>query len=78
MNQLEKTATVLKQCGYVDVDCVEIMIRDIEAREGMTRPSMRMIGHTTYLIFGRKVESSTLSIDSKYILSMILAKVQFQ
>jgi tRNA (adenine57-N1/adenine58-N1)-methyltransferase catalytic subunit len=59
MNQLEKTATVLKQCGYADVDCVEIMIRNIEAREGMTRPSMRMIGHTTYLIFGRKVELST-------------------
>jgi hypothetical protein len=30
------------------------MIRNIEAREGMTRPSMRMIGHTTYLIFARK------------------------
>ena len=31
------------------------MIRNIEAREGMTRPSMRMIGHTTYLAFARKV-----------------------
>jgi hypothetical protein len=28
----------------------------VEAREGMTRPSMRMIGHTTYLVFARKVE----------------------
>ena len=60
MNQLEKTANILKQSGFADIDCVEIMIRDIEAREGMTRPSMRMIGHTTYLIFARKVESSTL------------------
>jgi tRNA (adenine57-N1/adenine58-N1)-methyltransferase len=60
MNQLEKTANTLKQGGFADVDCVEIMIRDIEAREGMTRPSMRMIGHTTYLIFARKVESSSL------------------
>jgi tRNA (adenine57-N1/adenine58-N1)-methyltransferase len=32
------------------------MIRNIEAREGMTRPSMRMIGHTAYLVFARKVE----------------------
>jgi hypothetical protein len=40
------------------------MIRNIEAREGMTRPSMRMIGHTTYLIFGRKVElSNSKSLD---------------
>jgi hypothetical protein len=32
------------------------MIREIEAREGMTRPSMRMIGHTAYIVFARKVE----------------------
>ena len=54
MNQLEKTVTELKQNAYIDVDCVEIMIRNIEAREGMTRPSTRMIGHTTYLVFARK------------------------
>jgi tRNA (adenine57-N1/adenine58-N1)-methyltransferase len=35
---------------------VELMIRNMEAREGMTRPSMRMIGHTTYLVFARKVQ----------------------
>jgi hypothetical protein len=32
------------------------LIRQMEAREGMTRPSMRMIGHTTYLVFARKVQ----------------------
>jgi tRNA (adenine57-N1/adenine58-N1)-methyltransferase len=32
------------------------MIHNMEAREGMTRPSMRMIGHTAYLVFARKVE----------------------
>jgi tRNA (adenine57-N1/adenine58-N1)-methyltransferase catalytic subunit len=56
MNQIEKTATHLKKSGYADIDCVELMIRNMEAREGMTRPSMRMIGHTTYLVFARKVE----------------------
>ena len=56
MNQIEKTATELKRSGYADIECVELMIRNIEAREGMTRPSMRMIGHTTYLVFARKVE----------------------
>jgi tRNA (adenine57-N1/adenine58-N1)-methyltransferase catalytic subunit len=55
MNQLENTATKLKFSGYVDIDCVEMMIRNIEARQGMTRPSTRMIGHTTYMIFARKV-----------------------
>ena len=57
MNQIEKTAIELKKSGgYADIECVELMIRNIEAREGMTRPSMRMIGHTTYLLFARKVQ----------------------
>jgi tRNA (adenine57-N1/adenine58-N1)-methyltransferase len=56
VNQLERTAFELKENDYVDIDCVELMIRNIEARQGMTRPSMRMIGHTTYLIFARKVK----------------------
>lgn len=56
MNQIEKTATELKKSGFADVDCIELMIRTMEAREGMTRPSMRMIGHTTYLVFARKVQ----------------------
>jgi tRNA (adenine57-N1/adenine58-N1)-methyltransferase len=56
MNQIEKTATELKRSGYADIDCIELLIRNMEAREGMTRPSMRMIGHTTYLVFARKVQ----------------------
>jgi tRNA (adenine57-N1/adenine58-N1)-methyltransferase catalytic subunit len=56
MNQIEKTAAQLRKSGYADIDCVELMIRNMEAREGMTRPSMRMIGHTAYLVFARKVE----------------------
>jgi tRNA (adenine57-N1/adenine58-N1)-methyltransferase len=56
MNQIEKTTAYLRKSGYADIDCVELMIREMEAREGMTRPSMRMIGHTAYLVFARKVE----------------------
>jgi tRNA (adenine57-N1/adenine58-N1)-methyltransferase len=56
MNQIEKTATELKKTGFVDIESVELLIRNMEAREGMTRPSMRMIGHTTYLVFARKVQ----------------------
>ena len=62
MNQIERTAEQLKKSGYADIDCVELMIRNIEAREGMTRPSMRMIGHTTYLVFARKVEKLQASL----------------
>ncbi len=59
MNQIEKTATELKKSGYADIESIELLIRTIEAREGMTRPSMRMIGHTTYLVFARKVKKKT-------------------
>ncbi len=55
MNQLEMLSTHFFRGGFVDIDCVETFIRKIEAREGKTRPSMRMIGHTTYLGFARKV-----------------------
>jgi tRNA (adenine57-N1/adenine58-N1)-methyltransferase len=58
MNQVETTAITLKNNKFEDIECVEIFIRNIEAREGMSRPSMRMIGHTTYLIFARKIISS--------------------
>jgi tRNA (adenine57-N1/adenine58-N1)-methyltransferase catalytic subunit len=47
----------LRRNKFVDVESVEIITRTLEAREGMTRPSNRMIAHTTYLIFGRKVTS---------------------
>jgi tRNA (adenine57-N1/adenine58-N1)-methyltransferase catalytic subunit len=65
MNQIEKTATELKKSGYADIECVELMIRNIEAREGMTRPSMRMIGHTTYLVFARKVQMLQERVEQK-------------
>src|SRR5438093_6280071 len=55
MNQLEKTSKHLNEVGFIDIESTELMIRNIEAIEGKTRPSMRMIGHTTYLLFGRKI-----------------------
>jgi len=55
MNQLEKTAKHMYEIGFRDIESTEIMIRNIEAREGKTRPSIRMIGHTTYLIYGKKI-----------------------
>src|ERR687895_592853 len=59
-NQLDKTATELRRSNFVDVESVEIISRTLEAREGMTRPSNRMIAHTTYLIFARKVGTKPL------------------
>lgn len=54
MNQAERLTAELLDKGFVDVWSVELISRDLEARVGMTRPATRMIGHTTYLTFGRK------------------------
>jgi tRNA (adenine57-N1/adenine58-N1)-methyltransferase len=57
-NQLETVAEAMLG-RYVDIECVEIMFRRIEARLGKTRPSTRMIGHTCYLASGRKANTES-------------------
>ena len=56
-NQLEIVADRMSG-KFVDIECIEILFRRIEARLGKTRPSTRMIGHTCYLASGRKVNSN--------------------
>src|SRR5579872_2491625 len=58
-NQLENVAAAMEG-KFVDVECIEIMFRRMEARVGKTRPSTRMIGHTCYLASGRKVIATSL------------------
>jgi len=54
MNQLEKLTAALTQNEFTDIESTELILRNIEAREGKTRHSFQGIGHTTYLCFGRK------------------------
>ncbi len=54
MNQLEKLTVELKQNEFTDIESTELILRNIEAREGKTRHSFQGIGHTTYLCFARK------------------------
>jgi tRNA (adenine57-N1/adenine58-N1)-methyltransferase len=52
-NQAEKLVARMKEEGFVAIETVEILLRHLEARVGMTRPSNIMVGHTAYLTFGR-------------------------
>jgi tRNA (adenine57-N1/adenine58-N1)-methyltransferase catalytic subunit len=55
MNQAEKLTERLKEESFINVESLEIIVRNLEARLGMTRPStMMMVAHTCYLTFGRK------------------------
>ena len=53
-NQAERLVEKMKEERFVAVETIEILMRHLEARSGMTRPSNAMIGHTAYLTFGRK------------------------
>ncbi|MDV3278617.1 MAG: tRNA (adenine-N1)-methyltransferase [Nitrososphaerales archaeon] len=52
-NQAEKLVEKMKEEGFAAIETVEILMRHLEARVGMTRPSNIMVGHTAYLVFGR-------------------------
>jgi tRNA (adenine57-N1/adenine58-N1)-methyltransferase len=54
MNQAEKLTERMKEEGFVNVETIEVLVRNLEARVGMTRPSQFMVAHTCYVTFGRK------------------------
>jgi len=53
-NQAEKLVAKMTEEGFVYIETVEVLMRHLEARVGMTRPSNIMVGHTAYLTFGRR------------------------
>lgn len=55
MNQAEDCADAMREVGFCDVKCYELLLREIVARKGRTRPSFDMLGHTGYIITGRKI-----------------------
>jgi tRNA (adenine57-N1/adenine58-N1)-methyltransferase len=61
-NQAERLVAKMKDEGFAAIETLEIMMRNLEARVGMTRPSNHMIGHTAYLTFGR---SASLPYDEE-------------
>jgi tRNA (adenine57-N1/adenine58-N1)-methyltransferase catalytic subunit len=56
-NQIEKMAEALRRAGFIKVEAVELLEREILAREGKTRPVMRMVSHTEFMLFGIKTQA---------------------
>ena len=54
MNQAESIVRELRKERYFGVRMTELMEREMEVHAGGVRPSFRMLGHTGYLVFGRK------------------------
>jgi len=53
IEQAKKSVEALKEHGFLDIQTVECIVRDIEITSKGVRPSTRMIGHTGYITFAR-------------------------
>ncbi len=57
-NQVEKTLIALRQSNYAFVEVCEILLRFFQAEPNRIRPTDRMVAHTGFLVFARKIEPS--------------------
>ena len=54
MNQAESAVNALREMNCFGVHAVELLERGLEVHPGGVRPSFEMLGHTGYLVIGRK------------------------
>ena len=57
-NQVEKTLQALRQTKFAFVEVCEILLRYYKAEPARIRPTDRMVAHTGFLIFARRIEPS--------------------
>ncbi len=57
-NQVEKTLYSLRQQNFAFIEVCEILIRYYQAEPSRLRPTDRMVAHTGFLVFARKIELS--------------------
>lgn len=56
IEQVIKTHEALKASHFHDIKTYELLKREIRVKSNATRPNSRMIGHTGYLTFARKLD----------------------
>lgn len=54
-NQLEQSVRAMRDAGLGEVYSFETIQREMVVHEGGVRPSFETLGHTGYLVFGRKL-----------------------
>ena len=57
-NQVEKTLYSLRQTNFAFIEVCEVLLRYYKPEPSRLRPTDRMVAHTGFLIFGRKIEPS--------------------
>jgi tRNA (adenine57-N1/adenine58-N1)-methyltransferase catalytic subunit len=57
-NQVEKTLYALRQHQFAFVEVCEILLRYYKAEPSRMRPTDRMVAHTGFLLFARRIEAT--------------------
>ncbi len=60
IEQVVETVEALREHGFADIETVEILLRNMRVRRGMTRPVHLMHAHTAYITTARKAYRETL------------------
>ncbi|MBE6499899.1 MAG: tRNA (adenine-N1)-methyltransferase [Methanobrevibacter thaueri] len=55
IDQAEISYRVAKKLGFYDIEIIETLERGLEVRPQGVRPKTRMVGHSGYLVFARKL-----------------------
>lgn len=58
MNQVEKTLIALRQNRFAFLEVCELLLRYYQAEPTRLRPTDRMVAHTGFLVFARRIEPS--------------------
>ena len=57
-NQVEKTLHALRKNKFAFIEVCELLLRYYKADPNRIRPTDRMVAHTGFLVFGRKIEAN--------------------
>jgi tRNA (adenine57-N1/adenine58-N1)-methyltransferase len=55
-NQVEKTLQALRQSGFAFIEVCELLLRYYKPEPTRLRPTDRMVAHTGFLVFARRIE----------------------
>jgi len=58
IEQVKKTTFSLKNNHFFDIKTFELIKREMQVKENATRPMTRMVGHTGYMTFARKIQDA--------------------
>ena len=64
ISQVEHTVNTLQQLPFIEIISREHIQRDLVISPQGTRPSFKMLGHTGYLTFARKVQNITEKVKN--------------